>query len=109
MAKEATKIYEGDSLDYVSPGTIAVGDVVDLITRIGVAWDNAIVDDTIAVGLVGVFEIEAATADVIVVGDALYFDTTNRVLTTVNTHVPAGMAATAKAAAAAGSVYVRIG
>ena len=110
MAKEAIKIQDGDVIDYVATAAIAVGDVVDLTTRVGVAYDDAAIGDTIAVDLEGVFEVTATTADAVAVGAQLYFDTTAReVTTTVASNIPAGMAATGKTGAVAGSVYVRIG
>ena len=111
MAKEAVKIQEGGVIDYTAGATIANGDVIPFAAgRIGVALDDAVSGDTISVAIEGVFEITAATADEIAVGAEVYFDATNRVLTTTSTdNTLAGMATTAKAAAAAGSVYVKIG
>ena len=110
MAKEAVKIQEGSTFDYVATGIVANGDVLEFDARIGVAYDDAVADDTIAVAIEGVFEIVAVTADAITQGQALYFITATRdVTTTVGTNTPCGMAVSAKAGATAGSVSVKIG
>lgn len=117
MAKEATKIQAGAVVDYTATGTIANGDVIPLVDRVGVALGDAVVGDSISLELEGVFEITAATADTIAFGDVLYFDGTNREVTiktdtvgdgTGTAYVKAGIATTSKAATVAGSVYVKI-
>jgi len=111
MAKEAIKVQEGNTLDYTAASTIANGDVIAFSAgRIGVARDDAIADGVIAVAVTGVWAIDCTTADVVAFGDKLYFDSTTRKLTTtVGSNTEAGMAVTAKAAAAAGTVNVLIG
>ena len=117
MAKEATKIQNGEVVDYITTGAVANGDVIPLVDRVGVALNDAVTGDSISLELDGVFEINAATADSIVFGDVLYFDATNRVVTilgdsvgdgTGTAFVKAGIATSAKAATVAGSVYVKI-
>lgn len=105
----ATKIQDGNVIDWEN-GTgadVAVGDVIDLTSRIGVALTDIANTETGAVDLEGVYEIVATTATQFVVGDAVYWDGT--ALTKTNTDTPAGTAVTAKAAATAGNVNVRIG
>lgn len=109
MAKEAVKVIEGAVIPYTAAAAIANGDVVAFTSHIGVAYGDAAIGDSISVAIEGVFEITAATADTVAVGDDLYFDTTGRNLTTVSTSmIPAGMAVTAKAGAAAGTVQVKL-
>jgi len=109
MAKEATKIQEGEVVDYIATGTIANGDVIPLVDRVGVALNNAVAGDSISLELEGVFEIGATTADTIAFGAVVYFDATTRLVTTTATgNVKAGIATTAKAGAVAGTVYVKI-
>lgn len=106
----AVKIQEGKIIDWENTTGVEVANksVVDLGTRIGVAQTVIAIGETGAVELVGVYEETASTADEINVGDALYWNGTS--LTTTSTdNTPAGMATSAKAAATAGSVYVRIG
>ena len=110
MAKEATKIQEGEVVDYIAGATIANGDVIPLVDRVGIALNDAVSGDTISLDLEGVYEIGALTADAIVFGAKVWFDATARtVTTTASTHVLAGIAVSAKAGATAGSVYVKIG
>ena len=110
MAKEAVKIQEGGVIDYTAGGTIANGDVVPLTDRVGVALDDAVSGDTISLALEGVFEITATTANTFAIGTVVYFDASARSVTTVSTsNTPAGIAVTAKAGSAAGTVNVKIG
>ena len=110
MAKEATKIQTGAVVDYTATGTIANGDVIPLTGRVGVALDDAVSGDVISLELEGVFEVTAKTADAINFGAVVYFDATNRELTTTSTdNTLAGFAVSEKASAAAGSIYVKIG
>lgn len=110
MPKEAIEVQEGDVIDYTCPGAIDVGDVVPLGTgMIGIAKTSGLVGEVIALDIERVFEINATTADVIAVGDVVYFDATNRVITTTATsNARAGRAVSAKAAATAGTVFVKI-
>ena len=110
MAKQAIEIQDGDSINYVAAGAIAIGDVVVFEASIGIANDDAVLGDTISVSLTKAWEMTAATADVIVVGNILYWDAGNSVLTTVSTaNTLAGRAISAKEAAVAGTVVVRLG
>ncbi len=111
MAKEAIKVQVGETINYEATATIANGDVIPFAAnRIGVARDDAITGEIIAVALTGVWTIAATTADAVAVGDVLYFDATAReVTTTAASNMVAGMAITAKAGATAGTVDVLIG
>jgi len=109
MAKEAVKIQTGEVVDYTATATIANGDVIPLVDRVGVALNDAITGDVISLELSGVFEITAATADDIAFGDVVYFDATARNVTTdATSNVKAGIATSAKAATVAGTVLVKI-
>jgi len=110
MSKEATRIQNGAVVDYTATGTIANGDVIPLADRIGIANNDAVAGDVISLELEGVFEIAAATADAISFGVKVYFDATNRNVTTTSTdNTLAGLTVSEKAAATDGSVYVKIG
>ncbi len=101
---------EGRVIDWTN-GTgsdVSVNSMVDLTSRVGVAMSDIANGDTGAVKLVGVFEETAATADAIAVGDLLYWDG-SALTKTATDNTPAGMAVSAKTAAVAGSVDVRIG
>ena len=110
MAKEAIEIQDGKSVDYTLTEDVSVGDVVPLGTgMIGVATVSGLAGETIALRIEGVYEIKAKTDDAITVGDLLYFDTTNRELTTTETdNVRVGRAVSAKAANVAGSVSIKL-
>lgn len=110
MAKEAIEVQEGDVIDYTLSAAVAVGAVIPLGTAmVGVAVTAGEIGEMIALDIEKVYEVNAATADVIAVGDEVYFDATNRVITTVSVGmVRAGRAVSAKAAATAGTVNVKI-
>ena len=110
MTKEAVEIQNGVTIDYDLTADVSVGDVVPLGTgMIGIATVSGIAGETIALQVENVFEIAAAAADAIAVGDLLYFDETNRVLTkTATDNVRAGRAVSAKAGSTAGSILVKI-
>jgi predicted RecA/RadA family phage recombinase len=110
MSKEATRIQAGAVVDYTASGTIANGDIIPLADRVGVALNDAVSGDVISLELEGVFNIAAKTADAITFGALVYFDATNREVTTTSTdNTKAGIAITTKAGATAGSVDVKIG
>ncbi len=110
MAKEAIEVQEGDVIDYTCPGAIDVGDVVVLGTgMIGIAVTSGLTGEVIGLKIEDVYEINATTADVMAIGDVVYFNATTRAITTTATsNTRAGRAVSAKAAAAAGTVYVKI-
>lgn len=110
MVKEATELQEGDVIDYTLTGAVDVGDVVPLGTgMIGIAKTSGLAGEIIALDIERVFEINATTADAIAVGDIVYFDATARTITTTATaNTRAGRSVSAKAAATAGTVYVKI-
>lgn len=113
----AKKIQEGNVIDWTNNtgSDVAVGAVVDLTTRVGVALTNIASGETGAVDLEGVYEETALDADAVAVGGQTYW--TGSALTTAaddggspaTAYTPAGMAVSAKAAATAGTVNVRIG
>lgn len=112
MAKQAIKIQEGAVIDYTATATIANGDIVLIGSRCGVALDDAVSGDAISLALEGVYEVAAATADAIAVGDSLYWDATNSVVTTTDNsgaNKSCGFATTAKAGGTPGNVNVKIG
>lgn len=91
---------KGEVMDYTpSAADVANGDVVDLSTRIGVAGDDIAKGATGPVYVEGVFEIAKATG-AITLGAAVYFDKTNKnISTTSSGNTPAGYAFAAAASA----------
>ena len=110
MAKEAVEIQNGETIDYELTADVNVGDVIPLGSEmVGIATVSGISGETIAVEIEDVFEIAAASADAISVGDLLYWDASNKVVTkTATDNTRAGRAVSAKGASTTGSVYVKI-
>lgn len=111
MAKQATRVQEGTVIDFTADATYANGDIVELNSeRIGVALGDAVAGDVIGLAIGDVYKIAAATADDIVVGQAVYWDSANGVITVSSSGTtPAGFAISAKAAGADDTVSVKIG
>lgn len=76
-------VQRANSIDLVAANTVKGGDVVVQGTLIGVAVSDGDGVNKIAVTLTGVFELPKATGAV-TVGVALYFDATNKVVTTTS-------------------------
>ena len=111
MAKEATLIQEGRVIDYTATADIVVGQVIPLVTICGVALTDIANGDAGAVALEGVYEVTATTADAIAVGTLLYWDDTANAATidsAIGANIAMGRAVTIKAAATAGTVWVKI-
>lgn len=106
----ATYVNKGETVTVTATENIAYGDVVAFATRIGVALENIPTGDSGTVGIAGVYEIQAKAADKVAVGDAVYWNKTNKEITTTSDgNTPAGIAVSDKAAAIAGIVEVKIG
>ncbi len=104
------KLYDGFVLIMVALVTTLVRDVVVFSDSIGIAQTVGEVGENISVDTVGVYDFPAANADVIAVGDVLYWDNTNKEVTTVSTsNTRAGVSWGTKAAATDGNVGVKIG
>lgn len=110
MVKEAIEVQEGDVIDYTLTSAVDVGDVVPLGTSmIGIAVNSGLTGEVIGLAIEDVYEINATTADVIAIGDVVYFDTATRAITTVSAgKIRSGRAVSKKAAAVAGTVFVKI-
>lgn len=111
-------VQKGSSIDYTNSGTAVIhaGDIVTLGTRIGVAATDIAVGAVGAVAVCGVFAAPKASGAV-TVGSALYYDSTNKNITTTAStgsgetkvdNTPAGWAV-APAASADTEVLVKIG
>ena len=112
MAKEATRVQDGDIVSYTAGAAYSVGDVIPLVDRVGVALNDVASGDVVSLALEGAWEITAATAGAVTFGALLYWDDTNKVVTTdsdTGSNVFAGIAITTKAVSTAGNVTVRIG
>lgn len=106
------KLYDGFVLIMVALVNTAVRDVVIFGDSIGIAQTDGLAGENISVDTVGVYEFPAANADAIAVGDVLYWDDTNKVVTTssnTGANVRAGVSWGTKAATTDGTVGVKIG
>jgi predicted RecA/RadA family phage recombinase len=107
--KEAVEFQRGGVIEYTLPGDVNVGDVVPLGTEmVGIAVKAGLTGEEITLELEKVWDVKAKDTEAIEVGNQLYFDVTNREMTTTATdNVKAGKAMTSKAAVA-GTVKVKI-
>jgi predicted RecA/RadA family phage recombinase len=100
MAKKY--IQPGDVLDHVAVAVLTSGIGVLIGKRLGVALGNAAIGDTVALQVKGVFDMPKLSTDVIAQGDLLYWDNTNKRLTsTATSNTLAGYAAAASASGVA--------
>ena len=105
---EATFLQKGKVIDYTATNGLSVGQVVSLTNIVGVALNDIASGAVGAVALEGVFEMPAASGITAAIGDKLYWDDTNNLLTTTSTgNAVAGVTLTAKATAAA-NVYLKL-
>ena len=101
-------IQDGKVIDYVAGADIAYMDVVPLTTCIGVAGEDIPSGATGSVSLTGVYELPAVST-AIAVGDAVYWNASDKKITaTATNNVPAGMCVAAKASGVT-TIRVRIG
>lgn len=93
MARQAEYLNVGDRIDYANDtgSDIAVGDVVELNERIGVALVDIADGETGAVKTEGHFNLPAVTGSSFSVGDQVYWNTSSAYVTTTSTdNTPAG-------------------
>lgn len=87
-----TFVQPGEVLSYTAGGTISAGDVVVAGDLLGVAANDAVSGDVIAVHLEGVYTLPKTSGE-ITVGAVLYWDTTpGEVTTTATGNKPIGFA-----------------
>jgi len=107
--KEAIEIQKGDVVDFTLDSDVSVGDVVAKNDLVGVATVSGLTGETIGLAISGVWEIKAKNADAVEFGKKLYFDSTNRELTTTaDSNTKAGIAVSKKAANTDGAVLVKL-
>lgn len=83
MAHTASFVQKGDTIDYVNStgGAIPHNNVVVLTNRIGVSLETIAEDATGGVRVTGVFELPSVENAAFAVGDILFWDADNEVLT----------------------------
>lgn len=108
----ANFIQKGDIIDFTNATSedIAYGEVVVLGNHVCVAAENIKIGATGGLRTNGVFEFNAANAPAIKIGDIVYYDSTNDVVTSTKGTLTtvAGFALSAKAATTNGAVLVKI-
>lgn len=109
VQKQAIEKYDGRVIPYTCTKEVTVGDVIPLgVSMIGIAVNSALPGEEISVELEKVWTIKAKTADVIAVGDVVYWDDTEKEITKEATdNIYAGRAMSSKAAVA-GTVEVKL-
>lgn len=109
IVKQAIEKYEGKVIPFTCTEDVKVGDVVPVgINMIGIAVLSGLTGEQISLEIEKVWTITAKSADVIAVGDVVYWDDTLKVITTDNTDtVRAGTAISSKGATA-GTIDVKI-
>lgn len=110
ILKQAIEKYEGKVIPFTCTADVTVGDIVPLgSTMVGIAVNSGLTGEVISVEIEKVWSITAATANVINVGDILYWDATNKVATTTATdNTRLGKALSAKGGTVAGTVDIKI-
>lgn len=109
VQKQAIEKYDGRVIPYTCTKEVTVGDVIPLgVSMIGIAVNSGLIGEEISVELEKVWTIKAKTADVIAVGDVVYWDDTEKEITKEATdNIYAGRAMSSKAAVA-GTVEVKL-
>lgn len=99
MANAIKYIQKGENIDYVPTAAVEYHQIIPFAARIGVAQAAAEAGETVAVALNGVYDMKADNS-VLSVGDEVFFDKVNGVITGTSGSdtVPAGMAVAAKSA-----------
>lgn len=101
-------VQRGDTIDVTAAAAIKSGDGVIVGSIFGIANVDAAIGDTYALDTVGVFNLPKVNALAIAVGDAVYWDSANKVVTkTAGGNTKIGVAVTAAANPSA-TVNVRL-
>ncbi|SIT10430.1 Predicted phage recombinase, RecA/RadA family [Roseivivax lentus] len=103
-------VQPGDTLTLTAPGAITSGSIVQIGALIGVAAGDAASGEGLDLVTVGCFMLPKVSTDAVIVGDVLYFDAANGVVTTedgTGANDRIGVAVTAAANPSA-SVVVRL-
>lgn len=91
-------VQRGDTIDVTAAAAIKSGDGVIVGSIFGIANVDAAIGDTFALDTVGVFNLPKVSALAIAVGDAVYWDSANKVVTKTaggNTKIGVAIAAAA--------------
>ena len=110
IVKKAIEKYEGRVIPFTCTSEVTVGDVIPLgASMVGIAVNSGLTGEVISLEIEKVWTITAATADAIEIGSVVYWDDTNKVITTTDAgNTWAGRALSSKAVGVAGVVDVKI-
>jgi len=103
-----SKVQKGDTLTFVAPYAVASGAPFKVGAFVAVAVTAAAIGATVEGNMEGVFNLPKTSAQAWAIGDKIYWDDTNKVMTTVSTSNTLVGAATAVAAnpSSVGQVYL---
>lgn len=105
---KATYWQKGEVLDFTPTEDVKNGQVVPIVSRVGIAGSDIAAGEQGHLHVVGVFELDKATGETIPMGTAVYYDATADAITaTQGSNTPAGYAA-ADAAQASATVLVKL-
>ena len=92
----ANYVNRGETVEYTPSAAVKRGDVINLGGCFGVAFDDIAADATGIVNITGRYTMPAATGTAITAGAQLYWDATNKCVTTTSTsNTKIGIAANA--------------
>lgn len=93
-----TLLQDGDTINFVTAGVVALGEVIEFTNMIGVALQAATASgQTIAVATRGVFSLAKETGVAFTQGQKVYWDAANNRVDATNTNIPCGYAWLAQA------------
>lgn len=101
-------VSHGNVLSYTAAAAVASGAMVLIGTRVGVAIADIALGATGAVQVVGEFTISKLSTDVVAQGALLYWDNTNKRLTTTASGNTLAGFATAASGSGTGTVNIKI-
>jgi len=101
-------VQRGDTLTFTTPITVDSGEIVKMGEILGIAANDAELGESLDVTVTGVFDLSKVAADEFAVGDPVYYDEAENLVTSEPTENPRIGVATTVAAAASGFVNVRL-
>lgn len=105
---KATYWQKGEVLDFTPTEDVKNGQVVPIVSRVGIAGSDIAAGEQGHLHVVGVFELDKADGETIPMGTAVYYDAAADAITaTQGSNTPAGYAA-ADAAQASATVLVKL-
>lgn len=105
---KATYWQKGEVLDFTPTEDVKNGQVVPIVSRVGIAGSDIAAGEQGHLHVVGVFELDKAAGETIPMGTAVYYDAAADAITaTQESNTPAGYAA-ADAAQANATVLVKL-